>query len=266
MNQRVLVSVLLPFVVGGVAGSAAAQEPVPAIAAPSAVGSSLADDAESLTAEEIVARNVAARGGLEAWRAVHAIRMSGLMDVGQGLQVPYTLHLQRPRKMRLDFLFDGEMVAQAYDGSVGWKRPPHRGRYELMTPEELEAAAGQAELDGPLIDYEAKGHEVELVGREKVEGRDAFELTVTLSTGAARHLYLDAETFLEVKVDGHRTLRGQDRRMETFFRDYRRVGGLLVPHVVETRVEGVPTSQKIVIDGVELNPDLADRLFSPPAS
>lgn len=220
------------------------------------------------TVEAIVARNVAARGGLDAWRAVRSLRMSGRMDVGQGLQAPFTLQLKRPRKMRLEFVFDGQMVVQAYDGNAGWKRQPYLGRggFALMDAEELERAAAQAELEGPLIDYRAKGHAVELVGQEVVEDREAFKLEVNLSTGAVRHLYLDAETFLEVKVDGTRQIRGEEKTLETFFRDYKRVGGLLVPHTLETRLDGAPSSQSLLVDAVELNPKLADGLFAPPAS
>lgn len=252
-------TVVVVAVAAGVAVTAAAQTSAPAAEAPGV---------ELPTAEEIVARNVAARGGLEAWRAVRSLQMSGRMDVGKGMQAPFTLQLKRPRKMRLEFLFDGQMVAQAYDGKAGWKRQPYLGRggYALMTAEELETAAGQAELDGPLIDYEAKGHRVELVGREQVQGREAFKLAVTLATGVVRHLYLDAETFLEVKVDGTRRLRGRDRKLETFFRDYKAVRGLLLPHSLETQVEGAPNPQKLVIERVELNPDVGDALFAPPSS
>lgn len=224
--------------------------------------------ADALTADEIVARNAAARGGLEAWRAARSIRLSGRMDVGQGMQVPFTLQLKRHRKMRLEFLFDGQMVVQAYDGKAGWKRRPYLGRaaYELMSPEELQGAAGQAELDGPLIDSQAKGHAVELEGTETVEGRPAYRLAVTLTTGVVRRVYVDAETFLDVKVDGARRLRGKEYRIETFFRHYEAVDGLLVARTVETRVEGSPGPNAMRIERVEVNPALDDTLFAPPHS
>jgi len=107
---------------------------------------------------------------------------------------------------------------------------------------------------------------VELLGKETVEGRANYKLAVTLSPGVVRHLYLDAETLLETKVDGTRRLRGKDRKLETFFRDYRRVQGLLVPHTVETKVEGAPKAGAMTIERVELNPSLEDALFAPPTS
>lgn len=255
---------------GALAGTLTAHTPAPAPVPEAASAATPAVQAatDTLTAEEIVAGNVAARGGLDAWRAVGSMRLSGRMDAGKGMQVPFTLQLKRPRKMRLEFLFEGQMVVQAYDGRAGWKRQPHlgKGAYALMTPEELEGAAGQAELDGPLIDYKAKGHAVALVGKEPIEGRPAYRLAVTLATGAVRQLYLDAQTLLEAKVDGTRTLRGQQRGLETFFRDYRAVQGLLLAHTIETRLAGAPKANAMTIERVELNPELDDALFAPPGS
>jgi hypothetical protein len=223
---------------------------------------------DTLTAEEIVTANVAARGGLEAWRAARSMRMSGRMDAGQGLEVPFSLQLKRGRKMRLEFLFDGQMVVQAFDGKAGWKRQPYlgKGSYALMTADEVKGAAGQADLDGLLIDYKAKGHEVTLLGKDTVDGRPQYALAVTLATGVVRRIFVDAETFLEVKVDGTRRLRGKEYKLETFFRDYRRVQGLVVPHAVETKVEGAASAHAMTIDRVELNPPLDDALFAPPTS
>jgi hypothetical protein len=264
MLKRAFVEIV---VVAGLAAPLAAQTavPAPAPAAPSAAATA-PQAKDTLTAEQIAAGNVAARGGLEAWRAVRSMRMSGRMDAGKGMQVPFTLQLKRQRKMRLEFLFEGQMVVQAYDGKAGWKRQPYlgKGSYALMTAEELQGAAGQAELDGPLVDYQSKGHKLELLGRETVGGRAAYKLAVTLATGAVRHLYLDAETFLETKVDGSRKLRGKDRKLETFFRDYRPVQGLLVAHTVETKEAGAPKPSAMTIERVELNPELDDALFAPP--
>jgi len=242
-----------------------ADAPLPPQGASSPAASQSVD---TLTAEEIVTANVAARGGLEAWRAASSMRMSGRMDAGQGMQVPFSLQLKRGRKMRLEFLFDGQMVVQAFDGRAGWKRQPYlgKGSYALMTADEIKGAAGQADLDGLLIDSKAKGHEVRLLGKETVDTRPQYKLAVTLAVGVVRHVYVDAETFLETKVDGSRRLRGKDHKLETFFRDYRRVQGLVVPHAVETRIEGAASAHAMTIERVELNPPLEDALFAPPTS
>jgi hypothetical protein len=194
------------------------------------------------------------------------MRMSGRMDVGRGMAVPFRLELQRPRRMRLEFDFEGKTAVQTYDGTQGWKLMPFLGRSEAvgMSETELLTAAGQAELDGPLMDYRAKGHSVDLEGRETVEGREAFKLKLTLRSGAVRRVYVDVESGLETKVEATHLVRGKEKRLDTFFRDYRRVGALLIPHVLESRVEGAPANHKLVVTAVELDPPLAEARFGKP--
>jgi outer membrane lipoprotein-sorting protein len=84
--------------------------------------------APAQTVDEIVAKNAAARGGAAAWRAVESMRCAGQMEIGKGMQVPFRLELKRPRKMRLEFEFDGKTAVQTYDGSAGWKLAPYLGR------------------------------------------------------------------------------------------------------------------------------------------
>jgi len=220
------------------------------------------------TVDEIVAANAAARGGLKTWQAVQSLRLSGRMDMGKGMQAPFTLQLKRPHKMRLEFLFDGQMVVQAFDGKNGWKRQPYLGRagYEPMSEEEARGSAGLTDLDGPLLDYKAKGNTVKLTGRVPVEGHEAIRLVVTVPGGSARPIYLDAATFLEVKVDSTRRMRGEDRAVETFYRDYRKVDELLIPYRLETKVAGAPSSNQMIIERVEVNPEMDDALFTPPPS
>ena len=224
--------------------------------------------APAQTVDEIVARNAAARGGAAAWRAVQSLKCTGSMDVGKGMQVPFRLELKRPRRMRLEFDFDGATAVQTYDGAAGWKLAPHLGRAEAepLTTAELATAAGQAELDGPLIDYAAKGHRLELLGHESVDGRDAFRLKLTLKGGAVRTLYVDAETGLETRVEAMQTLRGEPKLLRTRFGDYKTVAGLRLPHVLESRLEGSPYSHKLTIASVEVNAPMADARFGKPAS
>lgn len=219
------------------------------------------------TVDELVARNVEARGGADAWRSVSALRLTGRMDVGQGMLVPYVLEQKRPRRMRLEFVFDGQTAVQSVDGKTGWKIAPFRGlaKPEPMTEAELREAADAADLYGLLFDYAARGHEVELVGREKVQGGDTFKLKVTLPGGAVRWVYLDAETGLEVKLEAMRTLRGRDRRVETFFYDWQNSGGLLIPRRQETRTEGEKEPHLFTVDTVRVNPTLDDARFAMPA-
>jgi hypothetical protein len=123
----------------------------------------------------------------------------------------------------------------------------------------------QADLDGPLFNYAAKGTKVELAGTEPVEGRDAYKLTLTLKTGQVQHVWVDAQTFLDVKIEGTpRHLDGKMHPVATYFRDYRTVNGLLIPFLNETAVTGVKKTEKIVIEKVVVNPNLEESRFAKP--
>jgi len=228
----------------------------------------LANLAAAETPEQLLERNAAARGGLETWRAVQTLTLTGRMDVGLDVKVPFRLELKRPRKMRLEFEFGGATAVQTFDGEQGWKLMPFLGKDEAvpLSTEELEASALQADLDGPLLDWKAKGHRVELVGQETVEGRPTLRVRVTLAGGKTRDFWLDAESALEVKTETSRDVRGEQKAVETFFRDYRRTAsGAVLPHAVETQLEGAPSAHGIQIEAVRINEPLDDARFGRPA-
>jgi hypothetical protein len=258
-----------------------------------------------LTAAEIVDKNVAARGGLQAWRRVQTLSLQGKMGAGgnqratlpvpmanpkevvntlprrqaEEAQLPFLMEMKRPRKVRIELQFKGQTAVQVYDGSNGWKLRPYLNRREVeaYSAEELKIASRQEDLDGPLVDYAAKGSHVALEGSEKVEGRDTYKLKVTEKTGHTFQVWVDAETFLEAKIEGQpRRLDGVEHPVEVYYRDYRGVDGLQIPFVLETRV--LPVSQnalglrdtpvppeKIAIDKVVVNPKLDEGQFSKPA-
>jgi len=263
--------------------------------------------ARTLSAEDIVAKNVAARGGLQAWRAVGTMTLKGKMGVGgnqraslsvpnpgarraqtdlQGVrarpaeevQLPFVMDLARPHKSRVELEFKGQTAIQVYDGTNGWKLRPFLNRVEVepYTAEEMKIASMQSELDGFIVDYAAKGTRIELDGIEKVENHDTYKLKLTLKSGDVTHVWVDAQTFLEAKVEGQpRRLDGTDHPVEVYYRDYRTVNGLEIPFLLETRVLPVGKNalgmrdtpvppEKAVIEKVEINPKLDAGLFSKP--
>ncbi len=258
--------------------------------------------APRLSAAEIVKKHVSARGGLKAWQAVQTLSMSGKMDAGSGdsiarsmrvarpgamtkkarreiaaagqkaepekqVQLPFKLARQRPNKSRLEIEFAGKTAVQVYDGANGWKVRPflNRNDVEPFTPQEAKSAGETTDLEDPLIDYKAKGTKVELDGVEKVEGRDAYKLKLTTKAGAAQRVWIDAKSFLDVKVEGvPRRMDGKLRTVWLYQRDFRSVEGLKIPFVVETVVDGYPQPHKIVLEKVAVNPKLDAATFAKP--
>ena len=225
--------------------------------------------AADLSAAQIVEKNVAARGGLESWRAVKALTLAGEMDAGgkKDAKLPFVFSMKRPHMSRLELRFEEPAAVQTYNGSQGWKFRPFLGRNDIepFTAAEAKSAAAADELDGPLVDYARKGTKVELVGMDKVEGKSAYKLKLTKKTGEPRNLWLDAESFLEVKIDGEpRKMDGRLHKVAVFYRDFKTVRGLSLPHTLETVVDGVKGSHKMMIQTVTVNPQLADAQFAKP--
>lgn len=282
----------------------AAKPPVAAVPSKDATAAQ-AVNLPVLTVAQIVDRNAAARGGLKAWLQVKSMRLAGKLDAGRVrqdggriamdpkvaraqakaearlalagkaptaeaekiIQLPYQLDMKRPAKTRLEIPFQGETAVQVYDGAKGWKLRPYLGRHEVepFSADELKIAASQQELDGPLINHAAKGIKVAVAGGEMVDDRAAYKLQLTLKNGDVRHLWVDAQTFLDVKIEGApRRWDGKLRTVSTYFRDYKAVDGLMIPHRLETVVEGVRTAENIFVEKIALNPALADSRFGKP--
>jgi outer membrane lipoprotein-sorting protein len=185
----------------------------------------------------------------------------------QQVQLPFVMDMKRPGKSRVEIEFAGKKAVQTYDGKNGWKLRPflHRNDVEPFTAEEVESTADKEDLDGPLIDCAARGTNVQLEAVEPVEGHDAYKLKLTTKNGHVQHIWIDAKSFLDVKVGG--TPRRMDGRMHdvwVYQHDFRSVQGVMVPFVLETVVEGYRDTHRMTIEKVTLNPKLADTLFGKP--
>lgn len=222
--------------------------------------------AHAQTADEIIARHLAARGGLERIRAVQSLRMQGTATTGTGASVILSREIKRPGRIRLEFTYQGVTGVYACDGEQGWRVSPFSGSLDPqpMPPAETQAAIEHADFEGPFIDSGAKGSAVELLGRMSVTGRDAFKLKVTSRSGAVRHHYVDAETYLLVRTDATRVMRGHTVQLETTFADYRDASGLRFPHLIESVARGRPARLRIIVDTVEVNPAIEDARFRVP--
>jgi outer membrane lipoprotein-sorting protein len=183
------------------------------------------------------------------------------------IQLPFRLEIKKPHKSRLEIDFAGKTAVQVYDGERGWKFRPYLNREDVepFTADEAKSEASQAVLDDPLIDYAAKGTQVALEGTEAVDGHNAYKLKLTLKSGDVQHVWIDAQSFLDVKVQA--IPRRMDGRMHNVFvyqSDFRSVKGLMMPHLYVTAVEGYPGTHKMVVESVTVNPPLDDSRFAKP--
>jgi outer membrane lipoprotein-sorting protein len=229
--------------------------------------------AQEMTLDQLLDSYYEAIGGLEAWKAVESMKISGTMSMGRGMQPSFTRWVKRPDKIRVEFEIQGNTVVQAYDGQTGWRIMPMRGSGEPEAIEDRQARGlrQDADIDGVLVGWEEAGHQLELEGLAETEGTTAYKLKVTLAGGDVVYYYLDADYFVPIRIEGSREIQGNIMEFATTLSDYKEVDGLLIAHSVQAsggsgRGQGRGGGGRTVtFTTVELNVEIDDALFSMPA-
>ncbi|MEL7313163.1 MAG: hypothetical protein AAFN07_16720 [Pseudomonadota bacterium] len=239
-----------------------------AILAAAAFGATATAQAAELN--EVLACNYETMGGLENIQAVESARMTGTMTMGP-MQAPFKIEFQKPDRVRMEFEIQGMTAVQAYDGETGWAIMPFMGKTdpEEMAEDELKSIQEMAEWEGPLVNWQEKGHSVELVGTEDVEGTEAYALKVVRSgTEDESVFYLDTEYCLPFLSKGTRDIQGNEMAVSTTIGDYKEVGDIVMAHSMIASIgEGAaPMQQAITIESTELNvSDITADRFAMPA-
>ncbi|MDH3369141.1 MAG: outer membrane lipoprotein-sorting protein [Gemmatimonadota bacterium] len=221
--------------------------------------------AQELSVNDVLSRYYEAAGGVEKLTSVMTRKMTGRMQVGPGVEAAFTMFAKRPAKMRMEFTIQGMTAVQAFDGEVGWMISPFMGQTEPepMPADVVQTIREDADFDGPLIDFAAKGHTIEMVGKEDVQGTEAYKLKLTLKNGQVTYYYLDSESFLPTRTEARRTVQGMDINAETFMSDYKSVDGMMLPFSIQVTGQG-PQGQTLSIENVEFNVDIDDKMFVMP--
>jgi len=216
--------------------------------------------------DEVLAKYVEAHGGAAKLNSVQTRRMSGEVIVSS-LHIKVVQENKRPDKVREESTLQGFTQVQAYNGKTGWQVDPTQGRKQaqLMSADDAKSLEVDADMDGPLVNYKEKGHSAELVGHDPVEGTDCFKIKLTLKNGDIRTYYLDADSYLEIKLETQTSIRGSIQESETYFGDYEKVDGMYFPFAVENGQKGDPNRVRIVFDKVEFNVPLDDSRFAVPS-
>lgn len=222
--------------------------------------------AEEMNLEQVLESHYEAIGGLDNWKAVETFKMTGNMAMGQGMEAPAIMTFERPMKARLEFTLQGMTGIQAYDGEVAWSIMPFLGKEtaEEMADDQAKNMKQMADIDGPLVEWEEKGHQVELIGLEEIEGTEAYKIKVTRNDGDVRFHFLDSEYFIIIKQEGKTNVQGNEVEFETTLSDYKEVGDLIFPHSIENKAKGQPHGQVITIETIELGVEVADDYFTMP--
>jgi hypothetical protein len=227
------------------------------------------------TAAEVIDRNVAARGGLEAWRKVDTMVWLGHLErnTRDAQRVPFVMQLKRPNLTRFELKEQFNQFTRIFDGAHGWKmRPAGDGRPETksFSPEEVNFARTEFVIDGPLIDYQAKGVTADLDGIDIVNGKKAYRLSLRLPSGAERKVWVDTKTNLEIRYDRPATNPlAPGAPVSVYYRNYAAVEGLQIAQSIETGPaagsSGAEGGDRLVVDRILVNPKLDEGAFAPPS-
>ena len=219
------------------------------------------------TADEIVNKALAARGGADKIKAVQSERVTGRISFPQGLEGSFVLELKRPQKMHIEISVEGQTVIRVYDGkSAGWMVNPFAENKDIqpMPAEDLKNISEESDFDGPLVDYKTKGNQIELVGKEDLDGKPVYRLKLTNKNGGVRFYLFDASSFFLLKWEGMRKTPDKELPWESSFSDFRDVQGLKYPFKIDQGSPGTEIRQNLVTEKIEIDPQIDDARFAKP--
>src|SRR5713101_753134 len=224
--------------------------------------------ATAQTAEEIVKKALDARGGVDKLKAVQSERLTGRISFSRGVEGAFVVELKRPLKMHVEITIEGQKVIRVYDGkSSGWTINPFAETKDVqpLSSEELKNISDESDLDGPLMDYKAKGNQIELAGKEKLDDKPVYRLKLTNKNGEVRFYFFDASSFLLVKWEGVRKSGEQELAWESYFSDFQEVHGLRFPFRIDQGSPGTELKQTLTAEKIEIDPQIDDSRFAKPS-
>src|SRR5271157_341030 len=223
---------------------------------------------QAQTAEELVNKNIEAKGGMEKIKAIKSVRMTGKLSGGGGFTIAVGQESQRPKLVRETFSIQGMTAITAYDGTSGWQIQPFGGHKdpEYLGEDEMRGLIRDADFDGPLMDYKEKGNTVEYLGHDVVDGDDALRLKVTLKNGDIIYDYLDPDTFIEIRKEIQQFIRGSVRDRVVGLGSYKPVAGVMFPFSISSGPKNNPDAQTSTVQKMEVNVTIDPADFALPAS
>ena len=226
--------------------------------------------AAAVTVDELVAKNVAARGGAAKLDAIRSLRMTGKVVFGFGdrqIEAAWGQIQKRPGMVRSETTLQSLTRVETYDGKDAWALNPFQGRREAErdSADEARQRARDADIEGPLVHWREKGHRLEYLGTEDVDGTPAHKIRIHLKDGDTQYVFLDPDYFLEIRIETVSRVRGTERITEADLGSYEQVAGAWFPFSIEVGRKGAPRSARVTIEHAEANVDVDDAIFRFPA-
>lgn len=217
------------------------------------------------TLDEVLARNYQARGGLDKVKALTGWKLNGRMVIdAQGLDLPIAIWQKAPDKMRVEITFQDKKIVQACDGRKAWWIMPFLSEEaQAMPADQGMLFRDQAVFENPLFVFAEKGHRLELLGTEPMDGKPAHKLKLVKGDGKEIFFFLDAASGLELKSSRMVKIGEREALVEILYGDYRPAGGLAMPFAIENRLDGQP-QVRMTFAEIEIDPVMEDAMFAMP--
>ena len=224
--------------------------------------------AHAVTVDELLAKNLEARGGADKVAAIKTLKLEGKLLIGGQFELALTVYQKAPDSVRNEANLQGLTAVQAWDGKDAWQISPFQGRKdpEKMTIDDAKSLADDAPIAGALIGAKERGAKVDYLGIEDVDGTEAHKLKVTLKNGDVEYVYLDPDHFLEIRMVAQRSVRGTQVESTTDYGDYEEVNGVYFPFSFATESKADGNRTQTTIEHAEANAPLEDALFAFPAT
>lgn len=211
------------------------------------ISSSLALHAQ--TADEIASKMITAIGGADAWKKVNSIKMSGTLQV-QGADIEVVATVLNGKGARQDISFQGMQGYSIITPKEGWNFMPFQGQAapEAMTADDLMQSQDQLDAQGAILDYKLKGHKLDYLGMDDVEGTNAYKLKLMLKSGKEATMFVDPKTFYVMRSVTKQKANGQEVEQQTDMSNYQK----LPEGIVVAKSITLPIGE-LVINKIEIN-------------
>jgi len=222
--------------------------------------------AQAQTAEEIVAKHLAAIGG-DNWARVEAVKYEAQVstDATPGVSIKMDIVAVRDKSMRIDVSVMGMTQTTVIDGDTGWSINLFEGRMDVqpLTADQINDMKDITDIDGTLVGYEAKGYTIEYVGTENVTGTKAIKIKVTKGNKGFDYSFFDPATYYEIKTIHVKEIDGKATETTRVHSNFKKQDGIVFPFTMQ-QVDPVQGNATTTFTSISINPLIDVKIFSMP--
>lgn len=220
--------------------------------------------AQGQSVDDIINKYIDGRGGKDKLSTIKSVYMQGSREM-MGSEVAVKVTIVQGKLFRNDFEFGGNKGYMIVTPTEGWSLIPMRSQnVEIISADRLKNMQGQLDIAGPMVDYIAKGNKAELQEKEIIDGKEAYKIKITLSTGKEIFFFIDKDTYLLIQSKQMSPAMGNNTPQEivTNYSDYKSFDGIMFPQTIANPGSGV-TGGSTTFDTIVINKIIDECQYKP---